>query len=281
MMVVMRAFVFSGGASLGAIQVGMASALEEAGITPEMVAGSSVGAINGSWFAGGGDAAGLEKVWGSISRRTIFPTRPLLGLRAFLGRSDHFVPSTGLRRLLKKNVNFARLEDASIPFLAVATDVRTGDEVIMSTGDSIDAIIASASIPAVFAPAEIDGRLLIDGGIANNTPISTAIDAGATEVWVLSTGFSCAVAAPPTNALEMAMHSIALLVQQRLVLETTVRDYPVPVHLIPPPCPMVVSPIDFSQTSELIERARSGTREWLNNGKPPAHPQAVPHRHDV
>jgi NTE family protein len=197
-----------------------------------------------------------------------------------VGRRSHFVPNSGLGRLLERHLGFAHLEDAPVPFTVIATDARSGDEVPLSNGPAVPAILASAALPGVFPPVEIGGRLLIDGGVVNNTPITHAIEAGATEVWVLSTGYSCGLTQPPTSAMAMAMHSIALLVQQRLVLETATRDYPVPVHLIPPPCPISVTPIDFSQTGELIDRAHAGTRQWVANGCLHAMPLLVPHPHD-
>ena len=274
------AFVLSGGASLGSIQVGMAVALAEAGIEPDLLVGSSVGAINGAWLASTKPASDLAVLWRGLRRSDLFPLRPLVGLGGFVGRRSHFVPNAGLRRLLKRHVGFAFLEDASVPFTVIATDARTGDEVAINSGPAVPAILASAALPGVFPPVEVGGRVLIDGGVANNTPITRAIEAGATEVWVLSTGYSCKLSAPPTSAVALAMHSVALLVQQRLVLETATRDYPVPVHLIPPPCPISVTPIDFSQTRELVDRAHLGTRQWLANGCPHALPLMVPHRHD-
>ncbi len=274
------AFVLSGGASLGSIQVGMAIALAEAGIEPDLIVGSSVGAINGACLASTKPAGDLAELWRGLRRTDLFPLRPLVGLRGFLGRRSHFVPNTGLRRLLERHIAFALLEDAPVPFTAITTDSRSGDEVAITSGPAVPAILASAALPGVFPPVEIGGRLLIDGGVVNNTPITDAIEAGATEVWVLSTGYSCALSEPPRSALAMAMHSIALLVQQRLVLETSMRNYPVPVHLIPPPCPISVTPIDFSQTRNLIDRAHEGTRQWLADGCPNAMPLVVPHRHD-
>ena len=274
------AFVLSGGASLGSIQAGMATALAEANIQPDLIVGSSVGAINGAMLASAKPASELADIWRGLRRTDLFPLRPLVGLRGFVGRRSHFVPNTGLRRLLERHIEFAHLEHASVPFTVIATDVRSGDEVTLRTGPAVPAILASAALPSVFPPVEIGRRVLIDGGVVNNTPITHAIEAGATEVWVLSPGYSCALTQPPTSAIAMAMHAIALLVQQRLVLETAARDYAVPVHLIPPPCPISVSAIDFSQTRELIDRAHAGTRQWLANGCPDAMPLVVPHPHD-
>lgn len=266
------AYVLSGGASLGSIQVGMALALEDAGVAPDLVVGTSVGAINGAWIAGGRPLTELAATWRSLTRADLFPLRPLVGLRGFLGRRDHLVPSDRLRRVLEQRLPFTRLEDAALPLTVIATDARSGTEVPLSAGPAVPAILASAALPGVFPPVEVDGRSLIDGGVTDNTPITRAIERGADEVWVLSTGYSCRLSAAPRGAVAMAMHAIAVLVQQRLELEVAHRRYDVPVHLIPPPCPITVTPIDFSQTDELIERARIGTAQWLTNGQPQAMP---------
>ncbi len=271
-------FVLSGGASLGSVQVGMALALNEAGITPDRIVGTSVGAVNGAWLASGRSVEDLADLWRGLRRSDLFPLGPLLGLRGFLGRRNHLISNRGLRRLLERHVDFPNLESARIPLTVITTDARSGEEVPLSHGPAIPAVLASAALPGIFPAIKIGERSLIDGGVSNNTPITHAIEAGATEVWVLSTGYSCGLAAPPAGALPMAMHAVALLVQQRLVLETITRTYPVPVHLIPPPCPISIAPTDFSQTHELIERGYAGTRQWLANGRPHAMPLG-PHLH--
>lgn len=272
------AFVFSGGASLGAIQAGMLQALEADGITPDLVLGTSVGAMNAAFVAGGGTADELVDIWLGLRSSAMFPVNPVLGLQAFLGKKRNFVSNDGVRRVLRRNLSFNQLEDADLPLTVMATDIQTGAEVRLTSGPAIPAILASTSLPGVFPPVTIDGRVLVDGGIANNTPISVAIEAGATEVWVLSTGYSCALSEPPTSAFASALHSVGLLVQQRLLIETQTADYPVPVRLIPPPCPIAVPPTDFSQSAELIEAARAGTTQWLGNDMPFALP-LIGHRH--
>lgn len=272
------AFVFSGGASHGAIQAGMLRALERADVSPDIVFGTSVGAMNAAYVAGGGDADGLVDIWLSLRGAKVFPLNPALGLKAFLGKSRNFVSNQGVKRVLRDNVAFTNLEDADIPITVMATDVQTGEEVALSTGPAIQAILASAALPGVFPPIRIGEHMCIDGGIANNTPISAAIEAGATEVWVLSTGYSCDLREPPKSAFATTMHSVGMLVQQRLQVETQNANYPVPVRLIPPPCPMSVMPTDFTQSGELIELADRGTEQWIGNGMPYALPY-VGHRH--
>lgn len=109
-----------------------------------------------------------------------------LGLLRFLRQRRHLVPGHGLRSLLQRHLQFRRLEDASIPLHVVATDVLLGEDVLLSTGDAVDAISASAAIPAILSPVKINGRDLVDGGVLHNTPLSHAVALGAV-VWVLST----------------------------------------------------------------------------------------------
>ena len=146
------AFVLSGGASHGSVQVGMAIALEQRGIRPDLIVGTSVGAINGAWLAGGGPAAGLADVWLGLRRADLFPLHPLLGLRAFAGKSTHFVPDVALRATLSRHLPFEMIEDALTPLIIVAADALSGEEVLLTAGNAVDAVTASASLPAVYPP---------------------------------------------------------------------------------------------------------------------------------
>lgn len=278
------AFVLSGGASLGAVQVGMLLGLAESGITPDLIVGTSVGAMNGGWIASRADAAGvgaLADLWRSLSRNDVFPTRPIVGLLGFLGWRPNLVPDNGVRRLLTGHLGFSRLEDAPIPLHVVATDVLSGRDVLLSSGDAVDAITASAAIPAVFPPVYIGGRPLIDGGVVNNTPLSHAVALGADLVWVLPAGYSCALSGPPRGALAMALHALNLAINYRLAVEVTHFEEAVDLRVIPQPCPIGVSPADFSHSAELIERSHAMTRKRLASPHPGTGQAALfaPHSH--
>jgi len=150
------AFVLSGGASLGAIQVGMLRALYERGIAPDVIVGTSAGAMNGAFIASRpqtvATADALAAVWRDLRRGHVFPLNPLTGLLGFLGARDHLVPASGLRRLIARHVERDALEDLPIPLHVVAVDVITGEEVRLSHGVVADAVLASAAIPGVVAP---------------------------------------------------------------------------------------------------------------------------------
>ena len=159
------AFVLSGGGSLGAIQVGGLRALHEAGITPDLIVGSSAGAVNGGWLAGRPNLEGvlaLATMWQGLSRAEVFPARPLLGLSGVLGRRRNVVPDRGLRRFLTAGLGFERLEEAPVPLAVVATDVLSGDDVLLSSGNAVEAILASCAIPGDL-PAGGDRRPRADG----------------------------------------------------------------------------------------------------------------------
>lgn len=260
------AFVLSGGASLGSIQVGMLLAMTEAGIAPDLIVGTSVGALNGGWLSGRSDMDGvkaLADLWRSLSRDDVFPTNLYTGFLGFIGRRRSLVSDSGLRRLLRENLQFRRLEEAPIPLHVVATDVLTGQDVLLSGGDPIDAIAASAAVPAVLPPVNIDGHVYIDGGVVNNTPLSHAVSLGADEIWVLPTGYACALREPPKGALAMALHATTLAINQRLAVDVARFEQKVDLRVVPPLCPVRISPADFSHSGELIERARAQTFRWL------------------
>lgn len=278
----MKAFVLSGGGNLGAIQVGMLKALSDAGIHPDAIVGASVGAVNGSWLAGRGPGADMEElaeVWRGLRRSDVFPTRLLGGLRGFLGQTDHLFPDTGLRRLLERELQFERLEDAIVPFHVVATDISSGKDHLLSRGDAADAVCASAAIPGIFPGVTIDGRTLVDGGVVNNCPISHAVALGATEIWVLPCGYACSLARPPTSALGAALQAINLLVQQRLRTDAKQFSDRVRLHIAPPPCPIEVSPTDFSQSDRLIQSSRTLTESWLADPAISVGDPLAPHAH--
>ncbi len=265
------AFVLSGGASLGSIQVGMLQALIANGIRPDLIVGTSVGAVNGAWLASGDTEARLAEladIWRGLKRHDVFPVNPVTGFFGFAGWSNHLVPDQGLRRLLRRHLRFERLEDAPIELHVVATDVLTGADVQLSQGNAIDAIMASAAIPGVFPPVRIGGRLLMDGGVVENTPIGHAVELGATTVWVLPSGGVCSIEKVPESALGMALHAILLAISQRIAFDIERYEGRVDLKVVPPLCPLAISPSDFSHAAELIPRARTKTAHWLAQGMP-------------
>lgn len=279
-------FVMSGGASLGAIQAGMLQALYERGIAPDLIVGTSVGAINGAYIASRPStletAHGLGEVWRGVHRAEVFPFNPATALIGFAGRRNYAVPNGALRRLIQSQLQFDRLEEAPVPVHVIAVDLFTGREVRLSQGPAVDAILASSAIPGVFEPVEWGHTELVDGGVANNTPISHALELGCDRIYVLPTGTACALTEAPHGTLGMAVHAMALLVHQRLSAEIEQMGDDARVILLPPPCPITVQPTDFSHADELIDRGYAEAVAALDAAARPArHAQPLRHGYPV
>ena len=285
----MIAFVLSGGASLGAIQVGMLRALYERGIAPELIVGTSAGAVNGAFIASRPatveTAEELARIWRPLRTFQLFPPNPATALTALLGRRDNLVPNVGLKRLMDAHLQFSRLEDARIPFHVIATDVRNGREVRLSSGPAAAAVMASSAIPGIYPAVELDGAELVDGGVSNNTPISDAADLGATKIYVLPTGITCELSTPPRAAVPMLIHALTLLVNQRLAADIAQFSDNAELIVLPPPCPLTVLPSDFSQADLLIEQGYELAATALDHPDPAKHwtrrslERLLPHGH--
>lgn len=262
------AFVLAGGGSFGALQVGMLRALLEHGLVPDLIVGSSVGAINGAYLAGAATPAGIEnltRLWLQVRRQDIFGVGLLSAARFFL-RRDFLVSADGLRALIDQHLPYRRLEDARIPVHIIATDFLTGEAVVLSRGSAADAILASSAIPVAFAPVMVEGRYLVDGAVTSNTPVSIAARLGATRIIVLPTGFACALAHPPRGAIANALHALTLLIARQLVAELESLDAAIAFAVVPTPCPREGSPYDFSNAAAMIETGGRICRDWIAGG---------------
>jgi NTE family protein len=171
------AFVFQGGASLSATQVGMLRALTEAGIRPDLVVGTSAGAINAVGYAQDPTQAGLDRLqrlWTEVRRRDIFPMRLRPLASGLSGRKAGLVASDGLRALVERGLQVRDLRETVIPAHAVAADAETGEPVVLSDGPAVRGVLASASIPGILPPVQHRGRLLVDGCVSADIPILQA-----------------------------------------------------------------------------------------------------------
>lgn len=279
------AFIFAGGGSFGAIQVGMLHALAAHDVKAEMVFGSSVGALNAAYYAGNPTLDGikeLEAIWRGLRRRDVFQVtwRTMLG---FMRRRDFLATSEGLRRLVDNHLPYRNLEEAKIPVHIIATDILSAETVVLSSGPAADAILASAALPPAFPPVHVKDLYLADGAITSNTPVKIAVERGARRLIILPTGYACALQKPPRSAVATALHALTLLIARQLIAELDGLDPAIEYFIAPPLCPLKGSPYDFSQTNELIARAKDLTTAWLAAGgleRPREHAQLSLHKHD-
>ena len=263
----MKAFVLSGGGNLGAGHVGAVLALLEHGIVPDLLVGTSAGAINASYLAfdpGLDGARRLADIWTSVRTRDVFrlPLKPWHLLSHL--RSDALYHSQGLRTLLERFASDEHIEDARIGLRVVATDFQTGGSVAFHSGPVVDAVLASSALPGLFPPVEIDGRLYVDGGIADNVPISPAVGAGAKEIYVIRTGFDCPVETRRVKAIDVLWRSIGLLLNRTLADDIRRFNRAARIVVLPSPC-VASTPIwNLSRSRSLIAEAYRMAGEYLD-----------------
>lgn len=159
-----------GGAAKGVAHIGVLKALEDADIEVDYIAGTSVGAMIAALYAFKVD---VETI-GSLARRLTMSK-----VTSFKLNKTGFFSTESLRELMLEYVGDVAIEDAAIPLSIVATDINSGEEIVLTSGSIVDAVCASAAIPGIYIPVEINGRTLVDGGLVQNVPIEALQTAGA------------------------------------------------------------------------------------------------------
>jgi len=272
------ALVLSGGGALGLAHVGVIQELERLGIRPDMVVGTSMGAVVGGLYASGVDATTLERVvqdvdWTGVfnpgaarhdltfrqkAQQADFPVRFSLGFK----RGSLLLPAglisdqtllQELRRFTPVQGAVADFNDLPIPYRAVATNIETGAAVVLDHGEVPMAMRASMSVPAVFAPVEIEGRLLVDGGMAANIPISVAREMGADIIIVVATQSTLLPQEKIGSALDVLGQTVSLLIlaNERAQLATlTDRDVLITIDA------GGLNAGEFTRGAELVEAGR-------------------------
>jgi NTE family protein len=248
----------------------MAKALIEAGHHPDMLYGTSAGALNASSLAADPSLDGvarLAELWTAVKRHDVFPVRPWVLLPGLAGLKDHTFSARAFARWLRATTVLHRLEDGVLPLTVVATDVETGEEVLLDRGPIVPALLASSAMPGIYPPVRIGGRWLVDGSVASDAPIGPAVRAGATRVWVLPS-VPVVPMARPTTALDVLLRSTAIVLARHNA--GIVAAWCGRCELYVPPAPLVpgVSPFNFRASAQLIEAAYRLTASWLEQARP-------------
>jgi NTE family protein len=258
----------------------MLHALYERGIRPDLLVGTSAGALNAAYIASRPASVDtsieLGHVWRGLHRQDIFPLHAPTLIGGLGNHQDHLVPDRPLRRLVARHLQLDRLEHAEVPLHLIAFDLLSGEEVRLSQGSAEQAVLAAAAIPGVLPAVPWGKRQLVDGGVVNNTPISHAVELGAERIFVLSTQDPTArgLPTPPRGALDAAVHAFSLMVDARL--EADLARYADASELIVLPAvnPGHVQPTDFDHASRLIGAALEAARAALD-ATPIAHELAA------
>jgi len=261
------AFVLGGGGGpLGAHEVGMLGALADRGIVPDVVLGTSVGAINGAAFAADPTAEGIERLaamWSSMQDGDVF-SGSLLGRVATLARTrTHLHESAPLRALLERGLGDARIEDLAVPFQCVAASIERAGEHWFTEGPVVDAVIASASVPGLLPPAEIGGEHFVDGGIVNSIPVNRAVELGATRILVLHVGRLDRPLEPPRWPWEVGLVAFEIARRHRVIGDLAALPEGIEAHVLPtgaPDPPRYGAQLRYRDASRVRERI-AGARE--------------------
>lgn len=262
------AFVLSSGFNLGAVQVGMLRALVEQDITPDMIVGCSVGAINGAAFAEHptlARVAHLEHIWRGIDGKDLMPRQWLPPAVAMARRGEAIHPPDGILRLLRSTLKASTFEDLPTPFHCVATDLLNGDEKWFDEGPLHRAVLASTAMPAIYPSVEIDGRRYLDGAVVNDLPIRRAAELGAQTLYVFEVGPLTRSWTEPKRPLETAIQAYWIARRHRFKRELESLPDDVEVHVLPHGDPPQLKFHDLSHTDDLMEGAYKATTAYLQH----------------
>lgn len=260
-------YVLGGGGSLGAVQVGMLQALSERPIPPDIVAGTSVGSLNGVVLALEPKSAAnrLSHLWARMTRDRVFPGGLLAQARTLQHTRTHLFPSSGLTTVITDfigaDLSFA---DLALPFAAVTTDITTARPHVVRDGPLLPALLASSAIPGIFPPVELGPLRLYDGGLVANVPMRQAVAMGARSLVVLDCNFPGSIPEVSGSIAEVLFYTVMVTIRSQAVLEAPLVAADVPVVYLHGPEPLRVSPLDFRQTGRLIEAAYEAARVFLD-----------------
>ncbi|WP_040493033.1 patatin-like phospholipase family protein [Ilumatobacter nonamiensis] len=268
------AFVLGGGGRWGAVEVGMLGALTDAEITPGLIVGTSIGAINGAMFAGEPTRAGidqLERAWRTLADSAALVPRRRDQLRNLVRLAPSLITHDAFEDWLEDQLPARRFEDLRIPFECVAASIERAAETWFRSGPLMPPLLASSSIPGLFPPVEVNGEHFYDGGLVNSVPISRAIELGATTLYVLQVGRVEQRLSVPKRWYEAGL--VAFEISRRHRFATLHDQLPegVTVHLLPsgntlePDDKRQLNWSDFSDTDALMANARAATTTYLDD----------------
>lgn len=251
----------------------MLRAVIAAGIRPDLVCGTSVGAINGALVAadpGPAVVQQLGELWQQLAGGDVFGGSLLTRTATLIRTGTHLHRPELLRRLLSQRLGTRRIEDLAVPFQCVAASIERAREHWFTAGPLVDAVLASSAVPGLLAPVRIGSEHFLDGGLVASIPVDRAVTLGARTIYVLHVGRIEAPLRPPRAPWEVAL--VAFEIARRHRFETAMAAMPtdVTVHVLPtgaPPAPLAdrsqLRYRDFSQVTRRIDDAYAATRDYL------------------
>jgi NTE family protein len=275
------AFVLGGGGRLGAAEVGMLAALEAAGIRPDLVVGTSIGAINGAVMAAdpASGVARLRRLWQEVGARGLFDEGVVARLQRLRRTGVSLHSNEQLQDLLVETFGSAtRIEDLPVRFGCVAACIETAGAMWFDHGPLVPALLASSAVPVLFEAVALDGLHYLDGGLVDSIPLGRAVELGARTVFVLQVGRIEQPLTPPKNLAEVALVSFEIARRHRFATVIEALPGEVSVHVLPtgspPPAPVGVRehlrPSGQGTIERRVARAEAASRQYLDRLEPAA-----------
>ncbi|HVL63760.1 MAG TPA: patatin-like phospholipase family protein [Actinomycetota bacterium] len=231
-----RAFVLGGGGRLGACEVGMLRALFERGVCPDLIVGTSIGALNGAAVAVAptiDTIERLEEIWTSLDKSEVFSGTLLSGARNLVRTRTSLQSNEPLRDLIERLLPAKTFADLTVPFQCVAASIERAAEHWFDDGPLVDAILASCAVPGILPPIEIDGEHFIDGGVVNSIPVARAVELGAREIFVLHVGRIERPLTVPRNPWQVGMVAFEVARRHRFARDIVSLPEGVVAHVLP------------------------------------------------
>ncbi|GAA2017575.1 patatin-like phospholipase family protein [Terrabacter terrae] len=269
------ALVLGGGGILGASEVGMLRALLDAGVSPDIVVGTSVGAINGALVAAQPTRDAVERLtslWTQATRAGVFTESWWRQAVRVARLGTHLHSSDSLRELLTEHLPDRPIEDLAVHFECVAARIETASARWFDRGPVVEAVLASCAVPGLLPAVRIDGEHYLDGGLVHSIPIARALTLGAREVYVLQVGRIEHPLEVPRRAWEVGLVSFEIARRHRFNEELASVPDGIDVHVLP--TGVVGSPSlslryrGAAGVRERIERAFEATSEYLEKQAP-------------
>ena len=267
------AFVLGGGGVLGAAEAGMAHALLEAGVRPDLVCGTSIGAINGAAIAGDPTPEGARQlltIWDALAERGILAGSILRRLTGVMRRRTALHGNSALRQLLRDRLPALTFEELAVPFECVAASIENAREHWFNAGDLVEPVLASCALPGVFPPVKIGEEHFFDGGLVNSVPLDRAVAHGADTVWVMHVGRLEEELSPPRFPWEVAFVAFEISRRHRFHSDLERVSPDVTVHVLPTGLPQrpaaTWSNLRYNDTKRITRRAEMAyraTRDYL------------------
>jgi NTE family protein len=244
----------------------MLKAVLEFGITPDLLVGTSAGAVNAASVGQGFTESRIENlanIWSGLKTSDVFGRPGIRKVLGLLNGRGGLTSAAGLREILESHLPGFH-SNLAIKTAVVATDFLSGQPVILSDGDLVKNVLASTAIPMIFPAVTIGNRQLVDGGVVSHVPLAQAEMLGARSMMVFDAGYPCKLSKMPRGPIERALHFITLMLHRQSFGLLSVLDRSLTVIYLPAPCPLDVPAYDFSQGNRLIEAGFESARSFLS-----------------